>query len=298
MARTPAPSNRREPDRARLGTLWGYPSSETDHRRADQDVADDTIMFRPDLPMIAQANSRFVSLAAWYLMVNLGIRQFLNVEYAGPRSVNLDLHNVVQDIDPTARVLYVANEPSVDGDHNAQLAGAGTPTGRVEYLLADATDPGALLNHPTMASTLDVYRPVALMLVSVLAHLPDAVAHHVVSTLLAGLPAGSCVVISHLTADFNPEAVVKAAAAAQRGGITYIPRTRGQITRFFTGLDLIEPGVVPLLTWESATHPAGRAAIDSAVDAGEQRYRTLDAMSVDYWAGIGRRRSLAPPANS
>ena len=76
-----------------------------------------------------------------------------------------------------------------------------------------------------------------------------------VAPLVDALPSGSYVVVTHPTADFNPEAMAGAVAAAEHGGVTLVPRSREETAAFFTGLDLVEPGVVPVLAWRPDPGP-------------------------------------------
>jgi hypothetical protein len=84
------------------------------------------------------------------------------------------------------------------------------------------------------------------------------------------MPSGSYVAITHPTPDFNPEATAMAVAAAEQAGITLVPRSQGEIERFFTGLEVVDPGVVPVLAWRPEEPPA-------------------DPRSAYYWAGIARK---------
>ena len=114
--------------------------------------------------------------------------------------------------------------------------------------------------------------PVALMLVAVLMYFRDEDdPQGMVSTLVDALPPGSYLAVTHPTADFNAEAMAGAVTAAEHGGITLVPRSRTETEAFFTGLDLVEPGVVPVLTWRP--------------DDGPQR----DPHSAYYYAGVGRK---------
>jgi O-methyltransferase involved in polyketide biosynthesis len=107
--------------------------------------------------------------------------------------------------------------------------------------------------------------------VSVLMYFPDEQAHHIVDTLLDALPSGSHLVITHPASDFDPERAAHARATGQAGGIDYNIRDRAGVDAFFDGLDLVEPGVVPLLQWRPATeHP--------------------DPSRVHYWVGVGVKR--------
>jgi S-adenosyl methyltransferase len=71
----------------------------------------------------------------------------------------------------------------------------------------------------------------------------------IVAELIDTLPSGSYLTISHLTADFDPAEAAAGQAAGQRSGVTYVPRSRAEVAEFFTGLELVDPGVVPLLAW-------------------------------------------------
>ena len=71
----------------------------------------------------------------------------------------------------------------------------------------------------------------------------------IVAELIDALPSGSYLTISHLTADFDPQEAAAGRAAGERSGVTYVPRSRAEVAEFFTDLDLVDPGVVPLLAW-------------------------------------------------
>lgn len=224
----------------------------------------------PDIPRMARANRDFMRRAVRRLVGTHGVRQLLDIGSGIPTRPNL--HEVAQEIDPAARVVYVDCDQLVGTHSRALLASA--PQGRVEFLLADATEPAGILAHPTLSTTLDLTEPVALMLVSVLMYFEDATAHDIVDTLLGALPPGSYLTISHPTGDFAPETVARAAAVARRTGLTYIPRSRAEVERLFAGVELCDPGVVAMPAWHPAC--ADAADIDSL------------AASTHYWVGMGR----------
>jgi hypothetical protein len=92
-----------------------------------------------------------------------------------------------------------------------------------------------------------------------------------VATLLEPMPAGSYLAITHPTADFGAEAMAGAVAAAEQAGVTLVPRSWAETEALFTGLDLVEPGVVPVLAWRPDAKPPA------------------DPRSAYYWAGIARK---------
>jgi O-methyltransferase involved in polyketide biosynthesis len=272
-----------------IARIYNYVLGGKDNYEVDRAVADKMLAVQPNLPAMARANRRFLFLAVRHVVANLGITQFLDVGAGLPTACSV--HEVAQDIDPAARVVYVDNDPQVAVHASALLQASATATGKVVAVTADATDPGSIINHPDVTGTLDLSRPVALLLVSVLMAFPDAVAYSVVSTLLAGLAPGSCVVISHPTGDFEPDVMAEIVAVAQKeGDIRYVPRSRAQVERFFTGLDLVPPGVTDLLSWRP--RPAVRAAgtLCPPEVTGPDGLSPA-ALSVYYYAGLGLRRA-------
>jgi O-methyltransferase involved in polyketide biosynthesis len=222
----------------------------------------------PTIQTMARANRAFLGRVVRYLAGEAGIRQFLDIGTGLPAVGNT--HEVAQGIAPDARVLYVDNDPIVLAHARALMTSH--PAGTTAFIQADLRDPQAILTDPALTATLDLRRPVALMLVAVLMYFRDEEdPRGMVAALADAPPSGSYVVITHPTADFNPEAMAGAVAAAEHGGVTLVPRTREETAAFFTGLDLVEPGVVPVLAWRP--DPGPRA----------------DPHSAYYYAGVGRK---------
>lgn len=235
-----------------------------DNYAADRQLAASMTAQMPDLPVMLRANRDFLVRAVTHLARDRGVRQFLDVGSGIPTSPTV--HEMAQACVPSARVVYVDNDPIVRAHSRALLVSS--PEGRTAFVAGDAREPGAILADPAVFRTLDRDRPIALLLVSVLMYFDDDVAHHLVTTLLGALPPGSHLVISHPTSDFDPETSRRAADAGLRGGITYHNRSRADVERFFAGLEMVEPGVVPMLDWRpSLEHP--------------------DPRRVLYWAGMG-----------
>ena len=141
-----------------------------------------------------------------------------------------------------------------------------SPAGRTDYLQADLRSPGEILRHPALAATLDLHRPVALVLLAVLHFLPsrdDAAA--IVHELLDALPAGSYLLASHATQDFAaPELVEAYRKMLDAGRADVWPATRGDMAAVFDGLTLVEPGIVPAAEWR----PAGEEQSPSRAEVG------------------------------
>jgi S-adenosyl methyltransferase len=132
--------------------------------------------------------------------------------------------------------------------------------------------------RPTLVATLDLGRPVAVILVAILMFLRDAEdPYGIVSRLLEALPSGSYLAITHPTADFDAQAMAGAVAASRRSGIALVPRDRAEVEAFFTGLDLVAPGVVAAEAWPAAGEPSGDPP------------HTGDLGPLNIYAGVGRK---------
>ena len=213
-------------------------------------------------PRAARANRAFMRRATRALAEEAGIRQFLDIGTGIPTEPNL--HQIAQSVAPAARVVYVDNDPIVLAHAGALLRG--TPEGVTEYVQADARDPRSILDQA--GAILDLDRPVALSLIALLHFLADEDgAHDVVRTLVDALAPGSCLVLSMMTADFEPENVRRGITAYAQGGVTLVARSQDEVGAFFTGLDLLEPGIVSVADWrpEEASEGDGPISLYGAV---------------------------------
>ncbi len=221
----------------------------------------------PALPLMVKAQRAFLARAVRYLVAEAGVRQFLDIGTGIPTANNV--HEVAQDIAPEVRVLYVDNDPIVLAHARALMTGH--PAGKTAFIQADLREPAAIMTDPTLSATLDLTEPVALMLVGILMHLRDADdPYKIVATLMDALPSGSHLTLTHPSADFDPAAMTALAASAEQSGIPYVPRSRADTERFSNGLDLVDPGVVPILGWRPDEEPA-------------------DVNSVYGWASVARK---------
>ncbi|WP_416530888.1 SAM-dependent methyltransferase [Streptomyces coelicoflavus] len=208
-----------------------------DNYPVDEAMGRQMLTLDPRVPVMARVNRAFMHRATRWLAAH-GTRQFLDVGTGIPTEPNL--HRVAQEIAPDARVVYCDNDPIVLAHAAALLRG--TPEGKTEYLQADVRDPDAGLEGA--GKVLDFDRPIALSLVALLHFVSDEEgAHDLVRRLLDALPSGSHLVMTHATADFTPEQSRAATEKLRAAGVTLALRSREEFTRFFTGLDLVEPGV-------------------------------------------------------
>lgn len=248
--------------------VYDYWLGGKDNFAADRALGDAIMAAVPTIKTMARANRAFLGRAVRYLAGEVGVRQFLDIGTGIPTVGNT--HEVAQKVAPDARVVYVDNDPIVLV--HAQALMTSHDAGATAFIEADLREPQKILADPAVAATLDLRRPVALMLVAVLMYFRDEEdPRGMVSTLVDALPPGSYLAVTHPTADFNPDAMAGAVAAAEHGGITLVPRTQAETEAFFTGLDLVEPGVVPVLAWRPDNGPQA------------------DPHSAYYYAGVARK---------
>ncbi|MFD5714554.1 SAM-dependent methyltransferase [Streptomyces pharetrae] len=215
-----------------------------DNYPVDEELARQIMAIDDGAPRAARANRWFMQRATRLLVRETGIRQFLDIGSGIPTEPNL--HQIAQAAAPDSRVVYVDNDPIVLAHAAALLRG--TPEGGTDYVQADARDPERILEEA--AQTLDLDRPVALSLIALLHFVADEDgAYDLVDTLVGALAPGSCLVLSAMTADFEPENVRRGIAAYTAGGVTLVARSQAEVARFFRGLDLLAPGVVSVADW-------------------------------------------------
>ena len=261
---------------AHSARVYDYFLGGKDNFAADRALGDALAAQIPAAAYSARANRAFLGRAVRHLVKERGIRQFLDVGTGIPSAGNT--HEVAQALAPGARVLYVDYDPIVLAHARALMNSH--PNGATAFIQADAREPGKILADPALRETLDLSEPVALMLVSVLPFFrDDEDPQGIVSILLAALPPGSYLVISHLTADFiKPEQAASAVAAGRQSGVTYAPRTQAEVSAFFSGLDLVKPGVVPLLAWRPDDgDPADPHAVSAYAGMGRKPLSAADA---------------------
>jgi SAM-dependent methyltransferase len=257
------------PHEARVYDYW---LGGRDNYPADRELGDMIAMHVPTIKTMARANRAFLGRAVRYLVGEAGITRFLDIGTGIPTAGNT--HEVAQAVDPAARVVYVDKDPIVLAHARALMSG--NPSGRTDFIHADLHDPQSVLKHPALEQTLGGDEPIAIVLVAIMMYFRDADdPGGIVATLLQAAPPGSHLVITHPTADFDAKAMAGVVAAAESSGIPFVPRSRADTTALFAGTTLVDPGVVPVVTWrpDPAAGPAAVTAADSAW----------------YWAGIGRK---------
>jgi hypothetical protein len=233
----------------------------------DREAGDEAIRAYPDMRSSVRANRAFLRRSVRYLAEEAGIRQFLDVGTGLPSANNT--HEVAQAAAPESRIVYVDNDPIVLAHARALLTS--DPQGATGYLDADARATGTILAGA--AELLDFSEPVAVMLIAILQLITDDDdPYRLVAELTAAVPSGSFLAITHVAGDMGrmtPGALEAARRLSELLPQRVNPRSQAQVTRFFDGLELIEPGVVPIQQWRPASDD--EAAAPAALWGGAAR---------------------------
>ncbi|MFF6967702.1 SAM-dependent methyltransferase [Streptomyces anthocyanicus] len=264
-----------------------------DHYPADLAAAAAGLAANPRGYLDVRHNRDFLRRAVTALAREDGIRQFLDIGTGLPTAENV--HQIAQRIAPESRVVYVDNDPVVLAHARALLTSG--PEGRTDYIDADLKSPAQILEQA--AATLDFDQPVALCLVAILHFVEDDEAYPIVRELMDALPAGSRLVLSHLTEDLNPESIRAVQRTYTERGFTFVLRSRKDVERFFTeaGLELAEPGVVPVHHWRpDHAAPVPEQPEESYLagldDIEKVRYRDINDVTdadINVYGGLGAK---------
>jgi len=254
--------------KAHVARIYNYWLGGKDNFAADREAGDAAIEAYPDMYSSVRANRAFLKRTVRYVAEEGGIRQFLDIGTGLPSADNT--HEVAQSIAPESRIVYVDNDPIVLAHARALLTSS--PEGATGYLDADARDTGKIL--AAAAELLDFEKPVAVLLVAILQLVgDDDDPYGLVAELMRAVSAGSFLVVSHVPSDMQRQATGVAQAASLLSTLMtqrVTPRSRDQVASFFDGLELIEPGVVPIQQWRPDTDE------EAATRAG-------------MWGGVGKK---------
>ncbi|MDR6979639.1 hypothetical protein J2X68_006376 [Streptomyces sp. 3330] len=232
--------------------IWNYWLGGKDNYPVDEQAGDAYTAVFPGIVTIARSSRAFLRRNITYLVSEAGVRQFLDVGTGLPTADNT--HEVAQRLAPETRIVYVDNDPLVLAHARALLYS--TPEGATSYVDANVLDPERILARA--AETLDFSRPTALILSNILGHVADHDrARSIVTTLMAALPSGSYLSVNDGSRGIDPVFEEAQDAYNETGAVPYNLRTVDQITAYFDGLELLEPGVVSVPLWRpEATSPA------------------------------------------
>ena len=214
----------------------------------DRDLADQVIAGDPGVVASARELRRFLHRTVENVLLEHGIEQFLDLGSGIPTM--RPLHEIAHQHAPHARVAYVDNEPVAVAHSHRVVDHLDTVT----ITDADLRDPRAVLAAPTVAGLLDFSRPVAVLLLAVLHFVGDADLESVVAGYREVLAPGSALIIAHGSADYPDDAELAEIMHTRVAPYRHTPhpvtlRDRVTLARLFTGLDLVDPGLVDITAW-------------------------------------------------
>lgn len=210
---------------------------------ADRAAAEGLLAVAPDARDNARENRAFLRRVVGHLL-DQGVRQFLDLGSGIPTAGNV--HEIAHARDPLARVVYVDVEPIAVEISRHLLADI--PNAAVVH--ADLREPATVQK---LATLLDPAEPIAVLAVSVLHFIPDSDdPAGILGAYLEPLVDGSRLAVSHVVVDSAPPPESEGGLAVYARTATPVTlRDSAQVTAFFHGHPLVEPGLVPVSHWRA-----------------------------------------------
>jgi hypothetical protein len=232
-----------DPTKPSIARVYDYWLGGSHNFVADRELAEAMATLDPWIPAACKANREFLSRAVRFL-AKQGIRQFLDVGSGIPTVGNV--HEVAQREAPTSTVVYVDRDPVAVAEGRELLASDENTT----VVQADIREPGRILSHPEVTRLIDFREPVGVVLVAILHFVLDADdPHGIVAQFREAVVNGSYLAISHATGQDNPELAAAAERLYNDRGADGQARPPDEITRFFGGWAITEPGLVYAPLW-------------------------------------------------
>lgn len=255
------------PDIPSSARIYDYLLGGKDNYAADRKAAQELERFIPSIRMAARCNRAFVGRVVRFLVGEAGLTQIVDIGSGLPTARNV--HEVANEVNPAARVVYVDHDPVVLAHARDMLWNV--PNAAV--IGHDMQDTDAILADPLLGRLIDIGRPVGLMVVSILHFVPDEDdPSGIIHRLLSAFPAGSYVALTHATDDASP-AVTKAQVVYDRATTRVHVRSHAAIEAMVAGLEVVEPGV----TWTPLWRP----------DPGDDL--SADPRDSFYYAAVARK---------
>lgn len=246
--------------------LWNYWMGGKDNYPVDRAAGDAFIEVYPDIVPMAKQSRQFLIRVVRFLAGEAGMRQFLDVGTGLPTMQNT--HEIAQQVAPDSRIVYVDNDPLVLVHARALLHNT-THEGVTTYLDADLHDPDLIISDAR--NVLNFTQPVAVMLMGILGFVADfGEMRSIVARMMAAVPSGSYLALYDGT-DTSVASIEATAKYVETGGVPYNLRSPEQLGECFEGLELVDPGLVPITQWRPNTAEIGKA------------------MSIDAYGAVARK---------
>jgi hypothetical protein len=228
--------------------IYDYFLGGKNHFAVDRETAEATLRIVPELRAIARANRAFLARTVQYL-AEAGITQYLDLGTGLPSPG--DVAEVARAVRPETRIVYVDSDPIVASHIRAALASADPKLTAVVH--ADVREPETILRDQAVRAVLDFEQPVAVLLLAVLHFVrDDEDPASIVKAFTDAAAPGSHLVVSHGTDDFETDRA-RDSVRVYKATVPLVLRDHAAISGLFAGVDVVEPGVVPITEW----HPDG-----------------------------------------
>ncbi|MFF3671434.1 SAM-dependent methyltransferase [Microtetraspora malaysiensis] len=232
-----------DPNTPNAARMYDYYLGGKDNFPSDRAAAEQVLRYVPEIPIGIRENRAFLQRAVRFL-AEQGVRQFLDIGAGLPTQQNV--HQVVAEVAPEARTVYVDNDPQVLVHARALLQ----DSPQVVVVEGDLRQPGEIMNHPEVRGHLNFDEPIAVLLLAIVHFIPDSDDPlGIIAQIRSALPPGSHMVISHVAVDERPESAPPVEGIYRRASAQFVARVSSEIEPFFDGLDMVEPGVVNLHEW-------------------------------------------------
>lgn len=237
-----------DPSRPSIARVYDAFLGGKDNFEADREVYRRAIAIDPDAPVAARDLRAWLIRVVRFLVGQAGIGQFLDCGSGLPTADNV--HQAAQRVSSDVTVVYVDNDPVVAAHARALLE----ENTRTHFLFADLRRPADVLDDPLVRKYLDFDRPVALMQCATIHHVvDDERPAEIMAAYIDALPSGSYVALSHFLDPGEADAdrgLARQLEANLRSSVgSGECRTRERILSFLDGLELVEPGLVPVMDW-------------------------------------------------
>jgi len=240
--------NTKVPSPARI---YDYYLGGKDNFAADRAAAEKALSVVPQGREVARSNRQFLVRAVQY-MASRGVRQFIDLGTGFPTPPSVH-QTAAASLAVRPRVVYIDNDPMVTSHNQALLTGS--PVAAITVIHGDIRSPGQIFARQELWNAIDFSQPVGVLFVAVLHFIPDEDdPHDSVGAFCAQMAPGSFLAVSHITSDGTaPDVMATIRDAYRTASAPAVFRSRAEIESFFTGLQVIHPGIVEVSAWRTRT---------------------------------------------
>ena len=233
--------------RASIARVYDAALNGKDNFEIDREVLRQVATVAPQVNDLAWSNRNFLIRACRFLAGQAGITQYLDCGSGLPTAENT--HQVVQRLQPEAKVLYIDNDPVVLAHGRALLE----ENENTRFVSADIFDPDDVLSLSEVNDFLDFSQPIAVIQNGTLHHYVGDDGPQIMKKYVDAVVPGSYTVVAHF---FDPETPEHSEIARMmEDKFVHSPmgsgvfRTREQLLELFPDQELIPPGLALCDDW-------------------------------------------------